>query len=138
MTVVNEKVVLNLLEIRTRLEQLELPEIDLVVGIATGGSVPASLVAYKLNRPLSLVQLNYRAEDNTPQRSKPLLQAPFQPPEVRRVLLVDDVSVSGRTLGVARALLPHCEVTTLVMKGRADVVLFPEIERCVSWPWKVS
>lgn len=64
MTVVNEKVVLNFLEIRARLEQLELSEIDLVVGIATGGSVPASLVAYKLNRPLSLVQLNYRAEDN--------------------------------------------------------------------------
>lgn len=138
MTVVNEKVVLNFLEIRARLEQLELPEIDLVVGIATGGSVPASLVAYKLNRPLSLVLLNYRAEDNTPQRAQPLLQAPFQPPEVQRVLLVDDVCVSGRTLDVARALLPRCKVTTLVMKGRADVVLFPEIERCVSWPWKVS
>lgn len=138
MTVIKEKVALSFLEIRARLVQLELPEVDLVVGIATGGSIPASLVAYKLNRTLALVRLNYRAENNTPQHLQPLLQAPFQPPEAQRVLLVDDVSVSGRTLGVARALLPHCQITTLVLKGRADVVLFPEIERCVSWPWKVS
>lgn len=132
---VKEKVTLDFLEVRNRLERLELPEVDLVVGIATGGSVPASLVAYKLNRPLAMMRLNYRAEDNTPQRPEPQLQSPFQPPEARRVLLVDDVSVSGQTLGVARALLPHCEVTTLVLKGRADYVLFPEVSSCVVWPW---
>jgi len=132
------KVKLDFLEICDRLERLELPEVDSVVGIATGGNVPASLVAYRFSLPLRMMQLNYRAEDNTPQRPEPQLLATFHPPSAQRVLLVDDVSVSGRTLGVARALLPHCEVTTLVLKGRADVVLFPEIERCVLWPWKVS
>lgn len=137
MSTVQEKVALDFLEIRTRLAGLELPLVEAVVGIATGGTVPASLVAYKLGVPLTLMQLNLRAEDNTPQRSKPELLAPFQPPEVGHVLLVDDVSVSGRTLDVAKTLLPNHYVTTLVMKGRADHVLFPEVTSCVVWPWKV-
>lgn len=134
-----EKVVLDFLAIRARLERLELPEVDVVVGIATGGTVPASLVAYKLGCPLAVVQLNYRAEDNTPQRPKPELLGSFSlEPTFKRVLLVDDVSVSGQTLTEAKALLPGCVVTTLVMKGRADFSLFPELASCVVWPWKVS
>ena len=134
-----EKVVLDFIEIRSRLEGLELPEVDVVVGIATGGTVPASLVAYKLGRPLALMQLNYRAEDNSPQRPKPELLGSFSlEPDSGRVLLVDDVSVTGQTLAEAKALLPGCVVTTLVMKGRGDIVLFPEVANCVIWPWKVA
>jgi hypothetical protein len=33
-------------------------------------------------------------------------------------------------------LLAGHEVTTLVMKGKADYVLFPEVRTCVQWPWK--
>ena len=135
---VKEKVVLDFVEIRNRLERLTLPEVDLVVGIATGGSVPASLVAYKLGCPLAVMQLNYRAEDNTPQRPEPQLLTAFRPPNARRVLLVDDVSVSGKTLAAAKKLLPHSRVVTLVLKGRADMVLFPEVASCVTWPWKAS
>ena len=134
-----DKVVLGFLAIRERLRRLELPKVDVVVGIATGGTVPASLVAYKLGCPLAVVQLNYRAEDNTPQRPKPELLGSFSlEPGFKRVLLVDDVSVSGKTLAEAKALLPGCVVTTLVMKGRADFSLFPEVAGCVIWPWKVS
>ena len=133
---VQEKVVLDFVEIRARLERLELPLVELVVGIATGGSVPASLVAYKLGAPLAMMQLNYRAEDNTPQRPEPELLGTFQAPDAARVLLVDDVSVTGRTFQTAKALLPHSHVTTLVIKGRGDFVLFPEVASCVVWPWK--
>lgn len=131
-----EKVVLDFREIRSRLECLTLPPVDLVVGIATGGSVPAGLVAYKLGAPLAMMQLNYRAEDNTPQRPEPELLSTFQPPNAARVLLVDDVSVTGKTLAAAKLLLPRSHVTTLVMKGRGDYVLFPEVASCVVWPWK--
>ena len=131
-----EKVVLDFREICARLERLELPHVDLVVGIATGGSVPASLVAYKLGAPLVMMRLNYRAENNTPQRPEPQLLSTFGPPDAARVLLVDDVSVTGKTLAAATLLLPHSHVTTLVMKGRGDFVLFPEVSSCVVWPWK--
>jgi hypoxanthine phosphoribosyltransferase len=135
----DEKVVLDFLAIRARLARLELPEVDVVVGIATGGTVPASLVAYKLGCPLAVVQLNYRAEDNTPQRPKPELLGSFSlEPGFKRILLVDDASVTGKTLAEAKTLLQGCVVTTLVMKGRADIVLFPEVASCVVWPWKVS
>ncbi len=131
-----EKVVLDFREICSRLERLTLPPVDLVVGITTGGSVPASLVAYKLGAPLAIMRLNYRAEDNTPQRPEPQLLSTFQPPNAARVLLVDDVSVTGKTLAAAKLLLPRSHVTTLVMKGRGDYVLFPEVASCVVWPWK--
>lgn len=131
------KVALDFREIVARLEALNLPEVDVVVGIASGGVVPASLLAYKLRSPLVLFSINYRAEDNRPQRDAPeLLQPVTLPPKPSRILLVDDVSVTGRTLELAKRLLEGYEVTTLVFKGQADHVVFPEVRECVAWPWK--
>ncbi len=131
------KVALNFIEIARRFKQAALPEVDMVVGIATGGIVPASLAAYELERPLTLLHINYRAKDNTPQHDAPLLlkeTAVSLPP--KRILLVDDVSVSGQTFDLARRLLSEHHVVTLALKGTADYVLFPEIKTCVQWPWK--
>lgn len=132
------KVRLEFSEISARLDAAALPEIDVVIGVATGGSVPAALLAYKLQTPLYTLHLNYRAEDNRPQRPTPELLSPPELPDMNgeRVLLVDDVCVTGKTLEAARQYLVGANVTTLVLKGRADFVLFPEIERCVHWPWK--
>ena len=133
-----DKVRLEFPEIYARLDATALPETDLVIGIATGGSVPAALLAYKLQTPLYTLHLNYRAEDNSPQRPAPELLSPPELPALRgkRVLLVDDVCVTGKTLEAARRYLAGAHVTTLVLKGRADFVLFPEVARCVRWPWK--
>jgi hypoxanthine phosphoribosyltransferase len=133
-----DKVELSFSQISRRLRHLNLPDVDLVLGIATGGIVPASLVAHQLDKPLSLVRINHRAEDNTPVHAEPVvLLPPDIPADARHVLLVDDVSVSGKTLTRARQLLEGREVTTLVMKGSADFVVFPDIAACVLWPWKV-
>ena len=133
-----DKVKLEFSDICARLDLLTLPKPDLVVGVATGGSVPAALLAYKLQTPLYTLQLNYRAEDNRPQRPAPELLSPPDLPAVndQRVLLVDDVCVTGKTLEVARRYLEGARITTFVLKGRADVVLFPEVTSCVHWPWK--
>ncbi|MBW7885892.1 MAG: hypothetical protein H3C34_25330 [Caldilineaceae bacterium] len=134
-----DKVPLDMVEISRRLKAVALPEVDLVVGVATGGIVPASLAAYRLERPLAVMAINFRAPNNSPQHQAPVLQSHFvRPAAGTRVLLVDDVSVSGQTLELAKRQLEGCQVTTLVLKGTGDLVLFPEVGACVFWPWKLE
>ncbi|HKL31127.1 MAG TPA: phosphoribosyltransferase [Tangfeifania sp.] len=124
-------------EISERLKQVELPETDLVIGIGSGGIVPAGIVAFHLNAELQVMVLNYRDELNNPRYEEPkVLEKPHGNLEGKRVLLVDDVSVSGKTMNKALEQLQGLNVKTLAMKGKADYVLFPEIKDCVKWPWK--
>ncbi len=135
----SEKVPLDFQDLTHRLKALRLPAVDVVVGIASGGIVPASLLAFHLSVPLRLIHLNLRDAENRPRRAAPELLLPFEPPPPgSRVLLVDDVSVSGATMSAALAHLPGCEVTTLAFKGSADLVLVPEVASCVVWPWKAE
>lgn len=124
-------------QISERLKQLDLPEIDLVIGIGSGGVPPATFVAFYLNAELQVMTLNYRDEKNNPRYESPkILQMPEWDLSEKRILLVDDVSVSGKTMNTALEQLKGYNVKTLAMKGKADFVLFPEIEDCVKWPWK--
>lgn len=112
--------------------------VDAVVAIGRGGTVPGALAAFHLGVPLRMLRLNYRDDENTPVRAAPEIAGDL--PDVRglRVLLVDDVSVTGATLRAASDLLNDCEIVTLVMKGKpgaADVVVFSDIPECVRWPW---
>ena len=132
-----EKVTLDFETISSALKQINLPPVDCVVGIAEGGIVPASLLAHQLGLPMYLLRINYRAPDNSPQHFTPTLLAAIPPlPVGARILLVDDVSVSGQTLKLARGLLKAHKVVTFTLKGKADFVVFPEIGACVNWPWK--
>ncbi|MEO6245249.1 MAG: phosphoribosyltransferase [Opitutaceae bacterium] len=114
--------------------------IEGVVGIASGGVVPAALVAQHLGVELKVIALNYRDEANEPRFAEPkLLSAVPDLGTWRRVLLVDDVCVSGRSWRAARALLPaEVEVLPFVLKGKPDFALFRDLDGCVSWPWKFS
>lgn len=133
------KVSLDLPIIAQRLKSMAFPQVDLVVGIATGGIVPASLIAYQLELPLYLLHINYRAEDNQPQRPTPELIKPAKViAKPSRILLVDDVSVTGETFAVPVGLLTGHAIKTCVMKGTADYVAFPEVKPCVIWPWKTA
>ena len=127
-------------DITARLAAWKFPErIDGVIGIATGGIVPAALVAQRLGVGLKVLALNYRDDANEPRFAEPKLLAPVPDLGVwRRVLLVDDVYVSGKSWHAARALLPAgIEVFPLVLKGKVDFALIREIDGCVEWPWKV-
>lgn len=124
-------------EITKRLKQMQLPETDVVIGIGSGGIVPAGFVAFHLNAELQVMVLNYRDEQNTPRYDEPkVLQKPNGELEGKRILVVDDVSVSGKTMQAALEQLKGLNVKTLAMKGKADFVLFPEVKDCVKWPWK--
>lgn len=132
------KVRLELPTIAEEIKKVCFPEIDLVVGIGTGGIVPASLVSFHLSKPLEIVEINYRDEANNPRYETPrLLKGIMKPETGNRILLVDDVSVSGKTLNTAVSLFADSQVTTFVLKGKADIVIFPEIETCVNWPWGI-
>ena len=130
-------VTLSFKEISERLKQMDLPDIDLVIGIGSGGVPPATFVAFYLNADLEVMTLNYRDENNNPRYDEPkVLYQPLWNLMGKRILLVDDVSVSGKTINAALEVLKGYNVKTLAMKGKADFVLFPEIKDCVKWPWK--
>lgn len=125
-------------EITKRLKKIELPEIDLVIGIGTGGIVPAGIVAFQLGCELQVMTINFRDAKNNPQYPLPVVVSKPEGLNIKgkNVLLVDDVSVSGNTLNAALKELGGGNIKTLTMKGKADFVLFPEIKDCVKWPWK--
>ena len=134
----NPKVSLDFETISRALKRINLPLVDCVVGIAEGGIVPAGLLAHQLDCPLRILRINYRDADNSPQHPIPTLLADVPSlPESTHILLVDDVSVSGQTLALARGLLQQYDIITFTLKGKADIVLFPEIASCVNWPWKI-
>lgn len=50
-----------------------------------------------------------------------------------------EVDVVGIAWG---SLVPTCpgaaaHVTTLTLKGQAEIVFFPEVHSCVNWPWSL-
>ena len=132
---------LSLPEILVRLDRWSFPErLDGVVGIATGGVVPAAMVAQRLRLGLRVIALNYRDAANEPRFPEPrLLAAAPDLGNWRRVLLVDDVWVSGRSWQAARAALgANREVLPFVLKGKVDWALIRDIDGCVQWPWRVE
>jgi hypoxanthine phosphoribosyltransferase len=126
-------------EIKIALDKFVLPFFDIVIGIAEGGLVPAALTANKLDVELKCVKINYRDENNSPLFKKPKIIRPLNGViEGKSILLVDDVSVTGKTLEEARSLFNGNRIATFVFKGKADYVLLPDLKDCVSWPWRYS
>ena len=107
-------------DISDRLKNMDLPQFDTVVGIAEGGKILAGLVAYKLGSDLKII---YVKDHNDLSRIK------------GNVLIVDDVQMSGKTMEFTKKLLAYCNIKTMVVRGEADYVLFPELDECVKWPW---
>jgi uncharacterized protein len=125
-------------EISERIKAIDLPAFDAVVAIARGGVVPGALLAFRFQKELFTLQLNYRDDDNKPRFDDPRLMGDLLnlPENINTILLVDDVSVSGKTLDAAKTLLPSYSIISFVLKGKGDFSLFPEVRDCVNWPWK--
>ena len=118
-----------------RLRGLDLPPVDGVIAIERGGRIPAALTAAILGVPLGRIRIRYRDDGHTPLLDRPEVVGDSSVPPGRRLLVVDDVAVTGATLATATRALSQVSCTTLVVRGQADLVVFPEIDRCIEWPW---
>lgn len=124
------------LELTRRLAELELPPIDLVVGIGRGGVVPAALAAQRLACDLRVLPVRFRDDAHRPERTEPLVMPPTFDVAGRRVLLVDDVARTGATLrAAAQVLAGAAAIHTLVVAGNAEYALF-QTDSCIAWPWQ--
>ncbi len=126
-------------EVTTRIARWPFPkDLDGVVGIAAGGVVPAALVAQHLG--LRVLALSYRDGANTPLFAAPQLVSDV--PGLggwKRVLLVDDFYLSGKSWHAARDLLPkRVDVRPFVLTGDVDFALFRNPKGCAEWPWQAG
>src|SRR3954463_1178457 len=129
---------LDFTEIVAKLASWKFPDkIDGVVAIAHDGIVPGVMVAQRLNVGLKTITIHYRDETNEPQFAQPQLVSSV--PGLggwRRVLLVDDVWLTGNSWNAARTHLSrNIEVLPFVMSGDTDFALFRGSESAVQWPW---
>jgi len=109
---------------------------EAIVAVANGGIMPAALLHEELGLPMSIVQINYRDHENKPRFSDArLLQDGPAPFPGKKVLIVDDVSRTGRTLARAREFLSASTVRTFLLNGEADYSLYRTSE-CLRMPWK--
>ena len=107
-----------------------------IVAVANGGIMPAAILHEECGLPMSIVQINYRDQENKPRfPDARLLQEGPAPFPGRKVLLVDDVSRTGRTLARAKDYLSASAVMTFLVNGKADFSLYDSAE-CLRMPWK--
>ena len=111
--------------------------IDGVVAIANDGIVPGVLVAQHLRVGLKTITIHYRNDANETQFMQPQLTSSV--PGVggwKRILLVDDVWLTGKSWQAARDHLPkNAEVFPFVFMGDVDHALFRSPAKSVEWPW---
>ena len=121
-------------------EEMEKYSPDLVVGIARGGVILAAAAAFRLGVPLETISASLY-NDEKPAREK---HAAVKVSGIgfdasgKRLLLVDDISNTGRTMEAAREALISsgaAEVKTFVYAGRADFSCAP-FQKCLRFPWE--
>lgn len=118
---------------------------EAVVAIARGGLIPAGGIAYALDaKAMGTVNVEFYTGVGTT-----LIDPVVLPPALdvndlrgRRVLVVDDVADSGRTLLLVQQLLSEqgCEVRTAVIYAKPTSVIVPDYawRRADAWvmfPW---
>ena len=126
---------LSLGEIAKALDEIKLPHFDLLVAIGSDGIKPAQILQKRLTIPLEIVWINYRGTNNMPIRDEPELTKPFSGKLAgKKILLVDTVARTGKTLEKAKEILGGNEIKTFVINGKADYSLF-DYKECIEWPW---
>ncbi|HCL56309.1 MAG TPA: phosphoribosyltransferase [Spirochaetia bacterium] len=123
-------------DIKARIREIAFPEIDLIVGIARGGIIPAAMLAGFLKKDLDFIWFQYRNDLHQVVFDSPLcVKLPEKPLSGKKILLVEDRVKTGSTLLKAKEELEKKggKIISLAVNGKADISLFDE--NCFPFPW---
>jgi hypoxanthine phosphoribosyltransferase len=120
---------------------------DTIIGIAKGGLIPARLLSDLLETTqLSTIEIEFYKDIAQPM-SKPTLKKPISTPvKGKKILVVDDISDTGRSLKLAQECLQEqgaleIRVATLYLKPQSITKPdFYEKQTCnwVVFPWEIK
>ena len=100
-------------------------EPQIILGIARGGLFPATMMSYILRREMYPIRLTRRVDDTVVRERPTWLVGPPDKVTGRRVLIVDEIADSGRTIAMAagevrRMGASHVRTATLFAHTWAD------------------
>lgn len=117
------------------LKEIDFEDFELIIAIGSGGIIPAAFIQRKLNIPMKIININYRDPDHKPKYDEAvLLEEKEFPIKNKRILLVDDVSRTGKTLKKAKEYLKGNQIKTFIINGDGDYNFFNQ-EECLRMPW---
>jgi len=111
---------------------------DFVVAIGRGGILPGYLISRYLDIPLEIVYSEFRNDNHKQKYENPKVQINYniQNMKDKKILLVDDISNSGKTILNVKERIKNNKITTVVIYGNADISLFGTHDECIKWPWE--
>lgn len=119
--------------------QLVTAKLNLIVGIARGGLIPATLLSHKLNVPMRVISArSYEGTRRTLQKPTEIIG--WEPDyRDRGTLFVDDIVDTGETFDAVRRLHPMAWMISLVTKRPYNQDLFfAQVDKdvWVKFPWE--
>lgn len=119
-----------------KLDNIQFEEFDLIIAIARGGIIPASFIQQKLDIPMKIININFRDDNHNPKYENPkLLEENGFKIKKKNILLVDDVSRTGKTIQKAKEYLKDNNIKTCIINGQGDYNLFNS-KTCLKMPWR--
>lgn len=120
-------------------EKLRNHQWDRIYAVSRGGMIPAALIAYDLEiRHIDTICV--KSYDSRKQGEFELIKSPVQE-DMHNILIVDDISDSGKTAELIKKFYPETSYAALYVKraGKDDVDYYireyPE-EKWIAFPWE--